>query len=484
MHDEFLHRLRKEPRPEFAARLQAQLRRQARSPLGPRPQSRMRTIATLLLLGGGAFAFTLAVRGGFPTSWVELYQHTVTRMIAGHTSVPDHGQSNEGGVRSALGLDAGNRDVERGAAARNEFTHHAASTVSGPTTATAPSGGVTTSSSVGPGVPAGFQSTQVKVASSWSAYVYVLRIAEQINGAQAARGALRRFPASPIATGVHIDVSVRDSDQWPGPMCGHDVRAPNIAYAFAPFGTVSNQPCRPNSSGNARSVVAFPIGYEAVALARSPLYGELDLTRRQVFLALAKWIPDSRTGAVHANPNRTWRQVDAALGPEPIEFMGPPLASAAGRSMIELLMEAGCKTFPWVAALQSRDPDRFSRICRTVRTDGIYVELSSGNTRERVLAEPNAVGIFGLNREEAFQLRDLVAGRVDGQAPTLQSIDSGAYPGSRALYLYIRPGNVAPNVLFNLLRDELFTSFGDSAFVAPTEAQFRAANLAMFSPGL
>src|SRR5690348_2404837 len=37
---------------------------------------------------------------------------------------------------------------------------------------------------------------------------------------------------------------------------------------------------------------------------------------------------------------------------------------------------AGCKTFPWVAALQATDPDRFTRICRTVRTDGVYVELS------------------------------------------------------------------------------------------------------------
>lgn len=475
MHDEFLHRLRKEPRPEFAARLQAQLRRQQRSPLGPRPPSRVRTIATPLLLAGAAFAVTIVATRGFPTSWVELYQHTVSRMIAGRTTVPDHWQPGDGGVRNGLGLYPGNRDVERGAAARDELTHHAMPTASAPTTATAPSGGVTTTSSVGQGVPAGFLSAQVKVASSWSAYLYVLPIAEQMNGAQGARGK---------ATGVHIAVSVRDSDQWPGPMCDRDVHAPNIAYAFAPFGTVSNRPCPANSSSDARSVVAVPVGYEAVALARSPLYGELDLTRRQVFLALAKWIPDSGTQTVHANPNRTWRQVDAALGPEPIELIGPPLSSAAGRSMIELLMEAGCKTFPWVAALQSSDPDRFSRICRTVRTDGIYVELSSGSARERLLAEPNAVGIFGLNREEAFQLRDLVASKVDGLAPTLQSIDSGVYPGSRALYLYIRLGNVAPNVLFSLLRGELFTELVDSAFVGPTEAQFRAANSAMFSPGL
>lgn len=53
--------------------------------------------------------------------------------------------------------------------------------------------------------------------------------------------------------------------------------------------------------------------------------------------------------------------------------------------MVELLMEAGCDTYPWIAALESTHPDRYARICRTVRTDGIYTrvaELSPSNLLE------------------------------------------------------------------------------------------------------
>jgi phosphate transport system substrate-binding protein len=253
-----------------------------------------------------------------------------------------------------------------------------------------------------------------------------------------------------------------------------------MAYAFAPLDTVSDQPC----STHPKSVVALRVGYEAVALARSPLYGELDLTRREIFLALARWVPDARANTVHENANSTWRQVDAALGPEPIEFMGPPLASAAGRSMIELLMEAGCRTIPWVADLESTDPDRFAKICRTVRTDGVYVEVSS-LAPYALLSEPNAVGIFGLSGDFTDNLKGLAVSKLEGAAPTSQSIESGGYPGSRALYLYVRRGRIAPYVVLNLLSDEMLLYYSysaDSAFVRPTEAQLRAAGAMVSAP--
>lgn len=476
MHDDFLHRLRKEPRPEFAARLQAQLRRQSRSPLGPRPPSWVRTVVTLILLGGTAFAFTAVIMRGFPTSWLELYRHTFVRMDGEkHTRAPEQGQPGDGGVREGLGLYARDWGSEHAAAERSGIVHHAMSTASAPTTATAPAGAAT-GSSLGHGMPSGFRGAQLKVATSWSAYLYVLPLAERMNRMRGANGR---------PTAEQIGISIRDSDRWPGPMCGSDARAPDIAYAFAPSGTVSARPCARNASGNPSSVVAIPVAHEAVALARSPLYGAPDLTRREVFLALAKWVPDPGGRTVHANTNTTWRQIDAALGPEPIEFMGPRLSSAAGRSMIELLMEAGCKTIPWVAALESTDPDRYAHICRTVRSDGVYVELSS-LAPYRLLSEPNAVGIFGLNGNWADHLKDLAVSRLDGEAPTPQSIDSGTYPGSRTLYLYLKHGHIAPNVLnvlFGLLPNEFFDSFyPDSAFVEPTEAEFRAAASMALAP--
>ena len=467
MHDEFLHGLRKEPRPEFAARLQARLRRQSVASLAPKAPSPVRTLITLLLLGGTAFALTVAAMRGIPTSWLELYHHAVVRMIGERTATPENGQPGDAGIRHGWEWSARHSDVRNGGGERGELVQHTMSTASVPTTVASPAGAAA-GSSLGRGVPSGFQNAQLKVASSWSAYPYVLPLVERVNVTRGPNG----IPSAP-----RIAVFVRDSTDWPGSICGNDSRAPDLAYAFAPYETVSEQPC----FANPRSVTALPVGYEAVALARSPLYGELDLTRREVFLALAKWIPDPNGGTVHANTNTTWRQIDAALGPEPIQFMGPPLSSAAGRSMIELLMEAGCRTIPWVADLESTDPDRFAHICRTVRTDGVYVEVSS-LAPYRLLSEPNAVGIFGLSGDFADGLKDLAVSRLDGEAPTPAGVDSGTYPGSRALYVYIRRGRVAPYIVFSLLSNELHFYSPDSALVGPTAAQFRAANSLPFAP--
>lgn len=260
-------------------------------------------------------------------------------------------------------------------------------------------------------------------------------------------------------------------------MCSGGAAAPDMAYTFQPAGTVSDHPCPRHGFGKGSPVIAMPVAYETVVIARSPLYGELDLTRRQLFLALAKWVPDqARPGKVHENANTTWHQIDAALGPESIEFMGPPLSSPAGRSMIELLMEGGCNTYPWIAALASTNPARYARICRTVRTDGIYTEGSVPPST--LLAEPNAVGILTVDWIIAFpkldQLRPngLAVSRIDGVEPTPQGILNGTYPGSRGLYLYVNRGRVAPNVIAGLLNAVL--PYSDWALVPPPLQQFRA----------
>src|SRR6185437_1610327 len=103
--------------------------------------------------------------------------------------------------------------------------------------------------------------------------------------------------------------SLRDSDLWPPhSMCDGAASGPDIAYAFEPAGSVGSRPCLRNALGKFGPVVAFPIAYEAVALAHSPLYGAADLTRRQVFLALAKWVPNpARPATIQGNLSTTWR---------------------------------------------------------------------------------------------------------------------------------------------------------------------------------
>jgi phosphate transport system substrate-binding protein len=463
MNDEFLHRLRKEPRPEFAALLQARLRRQSTSSLRYRAPSRARTLLTLLLLGGTAFAVTAVAIRGLPPAFFALYQQATAWIAAERRPAPAHRVSKEGiaaGLRwGASPARSAPAAAVRGSAA-TQSAAEAMSAHSAATSAAESSGGSSPAGAPGSQIP------QITVVSSWAAYPYAAAIVERLNSARDTTG-------RPIVP--HINVSVRNSDVSPGTMClSGAAHPPDLLYTFQPVGSVMNPPCRADSSGNLSRAIAIPIGYEAVALARSPLYGELDLTRRQVYLALAKWVPDpARPGAVHENPNATWRQINAALGPESIEFMGPPLSSAAGHSMISLLVEGGCNTYPWIAALADTHPNRYARICRTVRTNGVYVEESELSPA-RLLGEPNAVGIFGLGYQYDPLLKELAVSRLDGVELTQQNIENGAYPGSRGFYLIVNRERIAPNVIFPLLTDERL-SYPDWALVLPSRPESLAA---------
>lgn len=470
MQDEFLHRLRKEPRPEFVARLQAQLQRQSASSsvLQPKAPSRVRTLLTLLLLGGAAFAITSLAMRGLPRPVLELYQRAAAWIGAEHSTAPAQRAGNQG-FGGWLPWGARGSSSPHGGALQSTPTPSATLAATARAAPTSSAGSPSGSPSVG---AAGLRIPQIRVVSSWAAYPYAAAIADRLNGATGTAEA-------PIAP--HIEVSVRDADLVPGLMCSGGAKAPDIAYAFEPAGTTSDRPCPRDAPGSPGPVTAILIGYEAVALARSPLYGDLDLTRRQIFLALAKQVPDpAQPGTVHENTNTTWRQIDAILGPEPIEVMGPPLASAAGRSMIELVMEGGCDTFPWIAALESTDPARHARICRTIRTDGIYIAVSNLNAA-RLLAEPNAVGIVGLHGPSSiynfvqFELSGMAVSTLDGVEPTPQGIEVGAYAGSRGFYLYINRTRVAPDVVRRLMGGGGWPAHSDWAVLPLTPAEYQAA---------
>jgi len=177
-------------------------------------------------------------------------------------------------------------------------------------------------------------------------------------------------------------------------------------------------------------------GYETVVLARSRLYGAPKLSARDIFLALAAEVPDpNRPQALIKNPFRTWSAVDAALLEERIEVLGPPLSSPTAAAFRQTLMEAGCATFPWLAALKQTDSQRYEKVCRTLRTDGVYRDRG-GRLQEQLETYPNALALLDF-REVAAKPETLAAASVDGVEPSMNTIVAETYAGSRAMYLYV-----------------------------------------------
>jgi phosphate transport system substrate-binding protein len=194
--------------------------------------------------------------------------------------------------------------------------------------------------------------------------------------------------------------------------------------------------------GGIDAITEIQIGYDGIVLANSKQAPREALTLRHIFLALAKEIP-APSGELVANPNQTWKDVDAALPATKIEVLGPPPTSGTRDAFNELAMEGGCKTFPDLAALEKSDPDRYKKVCLSIREDGAYVEAGENDNLivQKLVANPNALGVFGFSFLD--QNADVIQGStVNGVEPTFEAISSGQYPVSRSLYVYVKNAHV------------------------------------------
>lgn len=193
-----------------------------------------------------------------------------------------------------------------------------------------------------------------------------------------------------------------------------------------------------------KDIVEVKIGYDGIAIAHSAEAEPMALTLREIFLALAKEIPDPEgSETLRPNPYTTWNQINPQFPATKIEVLGPPPTSGTRDAFAELAMEGGCKTFPWIKALKSEDKSAYKGICHSIREDGAYVEAGENDNLivQKLQANPDALGIFGFSFLD--QNTDKVTGiPVEGVAPEFELIASGQYPISRPLYIYVKKAHV------------------------------------------
>ncbi|MDH3789108.1 MAG: substrate-binding domain-containing protein, partial [Xanthomonadales bacterium] len=186
------------------------------------------------------------------------------------------------------------------------------------------------------------------------------------------------------------------------------------------------------------------VGYDGIALANSRTAPIFDLSTRDIFLALAKMVPDPAGGeTLIPNPYKTWNEINAALPADRIEVLGPPPTSGTRDAFAELALEGGCKKFDFIKAMKKEDSNKYKAVCHGVREDGVYIEAGENDNLivQKLQANPKALGVFGFSFLD--QNSDVVQGsRVNGVAPEFDSIADGSYPVSRSLFYYVKKAHV------------------------------------------
>jgi len=241
-------------------------------------------------------------------------------------------------------------------------------------------------------------------------------------------------------------------------------------------------------------ITEVKVGYDGIVVANSKKGKRMEITRKQIFLALAKDVPNAE-GKLVPNPNQKWSDVDPSLPDVKIEVLGPPPTSGTRDAFAELALEGGCKQFPQIKALKkgddkmgiAKDKKKYKAICHSLREDGAYIDAGENDNLiiQKLNANPDAFGVFGFSFLD--QNSDTVQGSlIDGKEPLFEAIADGSYPVSRPLFFYVKNAHIGsvPGILEYLAEFTNDKAWGDEGYLAdkglipmPTEerAKYKAA---------
>ena len=236
---------------------------------------------------------------------------------------------------------------------------------------------------------------------------------------------------------------------------GNGINTPDITNASRRIKISEYNKCQKNG---VKDIVEVMIGFDGIAIANSKKGPTFNLSRRELFLALAKQVPGEKTGTLIDNPYTKWSDINQNLPNTTIEVLGPPPTSGTRDAFAELALQGGCFTYDWIKqikkdskiakksgnkALASQLKKKYKTICHSVREDGAYVEVGENDNLivEKLRANPKALGVFGFSFLD--QNSDVVKGAIiDGVNIDFEAIADGSYPISRPLYFYVKKSHV------------------------------------------
>lgn len=214
---------------------------------------------------------------------------------------------------------------------------------------------------------------------------------------------------------------------------------PSITNASRPMKQSEFDLC---ASNGVRDIVRVQIGYDGIVLGNAKEGPVFELTKRDIFMALAATVPDGNGGWIE-NPHERWSDVSPNLPDAEILVYGPPPTSGTRDAFVEIAMEGGADLVPEMAALAESDGDLFEERAHTLRTDGAWIDAGENDTQiiQTLIKNPNAMGVLGFSFME--QNGDRVkAASVGGVDPTFEAIATDEYKVSRSMYIYVKKQNV------------------------------------------
>lgn len=291
---------------------------------------------------------------------------------------------------------------------------------------------------------------QIRAVGSSTVYPFTTTVAEQFGRANAGRF------KTPIVESIGTGGGIRAF------CAGVGLQHPDIANASRRMNKSELDSCIQNG---VREVVEVKVGFDGIVMATRKGALQMNLTREQIWKALAKEVPVN--GRLVANPYQTWSQVDPSLPNVKIEVFGPPPTSGTRDAFVELVMQEGSKNIAEIRAIS--DSRARTQAQSAIREDGAFIEAGENDNLivQRLAGSNTAMGIFGFSFLDQ-NIDKLQGKKVDGADPTFENIAAGRYPVARSMYVYVKKAHigVVPGLKEFMTEYVSERSFGQNGYLA------------------
>ena len=265
---------------------------------------------------------------------------------------------------------------------------------------------------------------QIRIVGSSTVYPFSSSVAEEF-------GATSKFPTPVVeSTGSGGGMKL---------FCkGSGMDTPDITNASRRMKAKEFKLCAKNGVTDITEAV---IGFDGIAIAQNKNNKALELTKKQLLLAVAEEVPSKDGKSLVRNPYKKWSDIDAALPDREIIIYGPPTSSGTRDAFEDMIMKGQTKKMDVYTSLYKKDKvkNKGYKKYHKVRQDGIYVPSGENDNLivQKLSKNPAAIGIFGYS----FLIENddkVSAAKVNGVVPTPSTISSGKYPISRSLFFYTK----------------------------------------------
>ncbi len=198
------------------------------------------------------------------------------------------------------------------------------------------------------------------------------------------------------------------------------------------------------AANGVNEIMEVRIGYDGIVFASDINGPEYAFSPTDWYNALGARIV--KDGALVANPNKTWADVNPAFGAQDLLAFIPGTKHGTREVFDEKVIIAGCEdsgAFDLLKAANGDDAKAAQKACMDLRTDGVSVDIDGDYTEtlSRIDANKNAIGVFGLSFYQNNTDRLRVA-TMNGVVPSTETIAKGEYPVSRPLYFYVKKAHL------------------------------------------